>query len=515
MNATQKESLCFYICLLPHVAPIVTYPFFPTMDGPAHLYNANILNHLWAGDAPLLHSFFQTHTFWIPNWTGHILLSVFLQIFPPWAAEKALLLLYAAGMPIAFRQLIVRITPSAHFGAWLMLPFVYNYLFCLGFYNLGLSFIAFFAALGCWHNYLMTPNTRRLWVVGIWVIVTYFSHPFTFVLLIFSLFLQVLGASGYSFRSFLYFMRPYLLIAIPPTVLLLQFYMNQSFPGGRQHLDPATLWKHLADVRPLICYHYEKEQELTQWLFGLYILLTGNVLYRNYQLVASARPFKLSNLRLPGAPWISMAGLTLFLLFVVPDNASAGMMSDRLMLLFFIFWTLWLALQHYPKWLRNISLGVVLIVHFALILRYMQVVKRQNELVDHCRQAATYIAPNSVVLSLYYHENWLAPHFSNYLGVEKPMVILENYEADTGWFPVRWRNDRPDIAVPDARNTDCLPFKNKSSAHLTVPVDYVFILGNAPADVPCAEEMAIRTKRHFTLVYHSAANDVRLYRRNF
>jgi hypothetical protein len=514
MNTAQKESLAFYFFLLLNAAPIVSFPFFPTMDGPAHLYNANILNHLWAGDAPLLNSFFKIHASWVPNWTGHILLSVLLQIFPAWAAEKALLLLYAVGLPIAFRQLVLKIAPAAHFGTWFILPFVYNYLFCLGFYNLALSLIAFFAALRYWHSYLVTPGKRSLFAVGIWVFITYLSHPFTFVLLLISLFLQIIGASGYSFRSFLPLMRPYLLVVALPVMLLLQFYLNQSFPGDQGHLG-VTLWKQLADIRPLICYHYEKEQELTRWLFGLYLLLTGTVLYQKIRSIASVRPFKLSAFCSPEVVWITMAGLTLFLLFVVPDNASAGMMSDRLMLFFFIFWTLWLALQHFPKWLQNLSLAVVLIVNFGLVFRYMRVTKNQNELVNACRQAAAYIAPNSVVLPLYSHENWLAPHFSNYLGIEKPMVILENYEANTGWFPVRWQGNRPKVAIAGAEMPDCLSFQNNPSAHSTIPLDYVFVLGNAPEDVPCAKEMTILIERYFTLIYHSEANEVRLYYRNF
>jgi hypothetical protein len=37
--------------------------------------------------------------------------------------------------------------------------------------------------------------------------------------------------------------------------------------------------------------------------------------------------------------------------------------------------------------------------------------------------------------------NWLFSHASEYLGVTKPLIILDNYEANMGYFPLRWKDN--------------------------------------------------------------------------
>jgi len=65
--------------------------------------------------------------------------------------------------------------------------------------------------------------------------------------------------------------------------------------------------------------------------------------------------------------------------------------------------------------------------------------------------AKQYIKPYSVVLPMDFapngkdkndkmiaDRNWLFYHASQYMGIKKPMIILDNYEANMGYFPLRW-----------------------------------------------------------------------------
>ena len=43
-------------------------------------------------------------------------------------------------------------------------------------------------------------------------------------------------------------------------------------------------------------------------------------------------------------------------------------------------------------------------------------------------------------------------HVGDYLGAEKPRVVLTNYEANTGWFPVTYHDSlNPFATSPKAR----------------------------------------------------------------
>jgi hypothetical protein len=79
-----------------------------------------------------------------------------------------------------------------------------------------------------------------------------------------------------------------------------------------------------------------------------------------------------------------------------------------------------------------------------------------------------YIKEKSTVFSVDYSDSWLEPHFSNYLGVNKTVVNLDNYEAVLGWFPLKWK-DKKYIAVSWE-----VTLSNKQNS---LP-DYIFIYGN-------------------------------------
>ena len=36
--------------------------------------------------------------------------------------------------------------------------------------------------------------------------------------------------------------------------------------------------------------------------------------------------------------------------------------------------------------------------------------------------------------------NWLFCHAAQYLGTFKPLIVLDNYEANMGYFPISWKN---------------------------------------------------------------------------
>lgn len=118
-----------------------------------------------------------------------------------------------------------------------------------------------------------------------------------------------------------------------------------------------------------------------------------------------------------------------------------------------------------------------------------------------------------MVLPLNYSNHWLTFHFSNYLGVDKPMIILENYESSTGYFPIKWNtNSIPKLQFGNisVENIPCIQTMNNGD-NPTKTIDYVFVLGQIEDKIDsCSIEIKRVIKENYSLIYRS--NSCSLYK---
>ena len=97
-----RGLLALVLALAPALAAIVAAPEFVTQDGPAHLYNARILNASLRPNSPFSGTF---EVAWrpLPNWAGHIGTMALVAWLPPDAAGRAM----AAITLVAFAASVV------------------------------------------------------------------------------------------------------------------------------------------------------------------------------------------------------------------------------------------------------------------------------------------------------------------------------------------------------------------------------------------------------------------------
>lgn len=133
---------------------------------------------------------------------------------------------------------------------------------------------------------------------------------------------------------------------------------------------------------------------------------------------------------------------------------------------------------------------MVFITNTGLNFYYIKQVRQLNKLAIEINNQSKLIEDNKVVLPINFSDNWMHGHFSNYLGIDKPIVILENYECGTGYFPVKWSNDFPNITVGKLSGSEfCINWKTNTSSPNQYPIDYIFILGSTEElNNPCAKE---------------------------
>src|SRR5437764_6641679 len=129
-----NERTVFYTVLLFNIVLVCSIKFYPSGDGPVHLYNANIICHLLKGDSPLLNNFFMINKFPVPNWIEFFILSLFHFILPGWLAEKLFLLIYLSAICFSFRLLIKQLNNEHAYLSFLIFPFAFSFFFHMVFY---------------------------------------------------------------------------------------------------------------------------------------------------------------------------------------------------------------------------------------------------------------------------------------------------------------------------------------------------------------------------------------------
>ncbi len=449
------------------------------MDGPAHLYNARVIKEMLLADHEKLDSFYRLNGFPVPNWTGHFLLSAFLLFLPAYLAEKGLLLIYLVGLPLSFRTFIQTVSPDRPAFSYFIFPFTFSFLFTLGFYNFSLGLILFFTTLSYWNKVKhRRPEYQRMFTLFLFFTVTYFTHIFILAALLILIGLDIIlpathrwirkkEGSKALFEKTLDKTRLFLLPSLPLIVLSLFYTLNM--PGGDpSFMDTRTLIEDLSRMKGVISYQEGIEEPYTRTLFYLFCALTLFGIFKrigmmDFPSLIKGKGITERDLNIRSSDlWLFSALLFLGFYFILPESTgSAGAIVQRVRLFFFLLLIVWFAASKgFPKWLKVASVALLLYCHFNLLSFYRTVAGNLNEVALDCQAVAEQLPADSIVLPLHYSGHWLTGHFPNYVGVDKPMVILENYEAATGYFPLKWnKKGIPDIRLGTYASSD-LPCKH-------------------------------------------------------
>src|SRR5262245_9591149 len=87
----------FAVLLLPVAIALWCVQWFVTLDGPAHLYNAEIISESLRGQSSI-RDLYVVHWTPLPNVAGHLLLVALLQVFPAWTADRLVMTVTSVGL---------------------------------------------------------------------------------------------------------------------------------------------------------------------------------------------------------------------------------------------------------------------------------------------------------------------------------------------------------------------------------------------------------------------------------
>ncbi|MFO7371347.1 MAG: hypothetical protein R6X09_13875 [Bacteroidales bacterium] len=448
----RYEPFLFWVLLLAGTIPLLAFRHFVTLDGPAHLYNAQLIREIWFGGHSLITDLFRVNEFPVPNWSGHIMMALLNLVLPGYLSEKALLLFYFILTPLFYRKFMLLFYPENRLLTYFMLIFVHHHNLYFGFWNMSVGLTFLFVTAYYFAKYCNRINLPHVVVLMLLLLALYFSH--VLMLLVTLLFLAAIlvllvqtektagGLKIVNLREIRQRFITLFLAAIPVLVLSGIYFLNIDSVEKGTRMATGELVRYVTTIRPLLTFCF-----CDPWIRVTHILLAffGFLMLGSLYLFLKNRYRKGKNELRPGSVskqslvWLAFSVVFLVLFFLVPNSI---LMTERLIVLFYLFFVIWLGSLKYPKPIRMCAVVVVLFVHGFFINIHFRSFYHLSKDVDQIVQASEKISPNSMVLTLNYSDNWLHSHISGYLGAGKNQVaVLENYEAALKWFPVQWRTD--------------------------------------------------------------------------
>ncbi len=466
------------VTLAPPLTALAAVPWFVTQDGPAHLYNAEILARSFDAGSPFRETY-EVHWDPLPNWAGHLLLAGLLAIVPPRGANLAVNALTLAGFAASVLWLRWTVAGARGFGAAALLAalFSMNIAWLFGFTSFMVGACLFALSLAVW----WTGRDRLAWgrvaALAVLLILGYFGHLVSLGLTAVGLsVLTVLTPCGESDpasarRAWLVRLGRTAVAALPLVPLGL-LYLNLSRRGGplrpewgylSHPLSPHAWAARLTWVDPISIASKailpfsptpSRAGGLLApavWLLvALVLAMAGTVRARNDRHTTN-----------PGRGWVVLAALLLSAGLVAPDTLGLShghYLPQRIVLLGLVALLPVLDLDPQGWTTRGCAGALVVAVTIQSTLVWAYALEseriagtfwRARALVGRGQRVATLLVnaklPGRPRANPLLHADCL-------LGIGTGNIVWSNYETRYYYFPVQFRAglDRPDSIVLEA-----------------------------------------------------------------
>jgi hypothetical protein len=479
---SRGENRVFVALLVVHLVPLWIFRYFPSQDGPSHLANANIIREYGTREYGILREYYLLNPILTPNWFWHLILSGFESILPTHVAEATFLSAYVILVPVSLRYAISSVANRSEFLAIVAFPFIYNYLFHMGFYSFAYSLPLFLFVSGYLIRHMSNCRTRHLVVLSMLMVLLYLSHIVSLVvaclevtiLVIYPVGVRVVGqrrlpqlaAQPLAGRD----SRPaYVLgLTLLPAIglwLIFASQLNASDAStvswlGRPSL-PAILAQ-LASLYSLVSYDAREV-----WLsLMLAIVLVGAAAW---VLVAQW----LGRISTTNNALLAVAIMSALVTIAAPESVTGGAyIRERLILFPYVILILWLAFYPLHWFIKESIQWTAVVTGIGLLLIHVSNYAQIEPYIDEYLSARNLIQEQTTVLPIYFSQRGdvaggsglslrVNPFASTagYIAIDRHVVDLNNYEAgQRNYFPVVfWPDLNPGthlIFEPDAPATE-------------------------------------------------------------
>jgi hypothetical protein len=459
------EAVLFWTLLALHLLLIWVFPFFPSQDGPAHQALSMILREYGRPGAGLLREYYLINREALPNGFVFFLMSKVLAFVSVPVAEKLLLTAYVLLLPLSARYALRAIDPRSVFLSVLAFPFVYNFLFHMGFFNFCFSLPAFLLTLGWWLRRPEGMGPLRIAGLALLILWVYFCHPVTLVVTLTALFtlagwrviLDLRSGARAFWRSVLHWLPGLVAAGLPALVLMLSF-LGRRTGAEIKMMGMLPKVRHLAGLYSLA--------SLSHLTVALGILLA--LLF--FAVALTCLRARLGAPRLTAADGLLLTvGVLTVAYFAAPsDLAGGGFINHRLNLFPFLALTLWFATFEHPPGRRRAIQTAAAAIAVGFLGVLAPVYARINANLKEIVAAGELVEPGHTFLFLSYvprteeEDPGVAVfrtrpyvHAGGYVAARRRLADLSLYEANEDYFPIYYR---PELN----------PFRHLATAYLGI-----------------------------------------------
>ncbi len=507
-----------------------TPAYFLTGDGPCHVENAQILHDFWVNHNTALYSrFFEVVYLPNPNWMSTVVMALLLFVVKGVIAEKIFIsvyvLLYLGGFYLLLRKL------NGGNSWWLLSIFIFVFTHTLfkGFYNFSFSIAFYFWVVWCWLRFMERRNLLNGLLVTLFTGLIFFTHLLAFVFAAFTCGALIVtyafaADTGIALKQrfvCLFKAAAFLGLFLSPFLIIMRWFTEKE--GGMQ----IKLEHHFRRLKELAEFNYiinvQEQEVLFAKVAGITLLLLGGLTLLRFRKGIKIHRYD---------------GFLLSLLFVTfvylsfPEDFMGRLIliTMRAQLFVFIMMACCVSYMLPSEKIKNAG-GIVLFGCF-LVLCFIRIpcLVSAGEAVTDINSSIPCIKPNSVVLPLDFapngkdkngnmvaDRNWLFSHACQYIGTIKPMVVLDNYEANMGYFPLRWKPEtNPYLHLSKAQGieehppcADLAGYKHSSG----VTVDYILMWGfdSSALKNENFNQFYSEINAGYKIIYRSATNRTILY----
>ncbi|MEC9258173.1 MAG: hypothetical protein VX541_06740 [Candidatus Poribacteria bacterium] len=498
------EDRIFLLLVLLYLLPIWSIQFFPSQDGPSHVYNALIVKEYFnTNEYPLFHKYYDLNAKPMPNWFGHATMAILMFIVNPLIAEKLLLSGYVLLFLLSGRYLLINVDSTKKWLALAFFPFVYNYLLNMGFYNFSYSVGFFLLAVGYWWKHHQNLRLKHATILNLIMVCCYFSHMVSTVIALLSI--AVLWLVTIRLNT----IKKHLLqipMLLPSCIFPLWFVVSHGTTSHGSHWPSKRLFNYFTALE--VFYSFDNFQLYIGKILVFYFLVSLLVSIFTNKLRWAERFRKLHLQREDGFLLLGIACLILYI--TVPDGMSGGgFITHRLSLYPYLILLPWLygTLKQPIKWLSTTVLVVLALVNLVYLMRWYPMLDKDMK---EFRSGVEAVEPNKTIMPLIFNNHGhcdrigMFLHAIGYYCAYTKGVEWDNYEATTNYFPIMYKpalnSIRPNTGIIEGHPQDM-----DIAANVNL-VDYI-----CAWEMPLNSAIQQRIEEHYKLVFEKGRT--RIYRR--
>jgi hypothetical protein len=514
------EPFVFYAIIIFNASVLFATKYFPTYDGGAHAYNVNIIHELLFNKDSVYHEYFQLSPEILPNWISYVILLLLKPFVTFDVAEKIILLIFFLCVPLAFRSNIRSFKNTNILLSYLIFPFTQFSLLYMGFFNFTLGVLFFMATIKVYLSLKDSFELRSCLLLFLCFGLTYFSHLFAFLselifIMIHSFLYLIINFKALKRSNIWKWMALRACNILIPGALFIAFtitYFAKRPPLGiDKFLSFEELNAFIFEITSLRAFGGAETPYINTLFYLLFALFVSSFYKRITEYRKEDGLVSIFNIN---DAFLFTGLLFIYFIYTQPnEDGYVGMISIRLTYYMFLFFIFWIATQSFSNRIVLPILMVYLFLSYQLFELKKSGQKFTNDQVKKLDEPMKLIQPNSLVMEAYFanHYLWQGLHYVDYIGANNSIVVLDNYEAEQGHFPVMWNESRlPQVTLGDVtEENSCLLWKTGGKEKQKKKADYFLLYGEQP-DNECYKATIEDLEQGYSLIYK--IKDVRLYK---